>query len=241
MAFQTVFQRYELKYLITPEQKDIILLESAPFMKADKYGNTTVRNIYFDTDDFRLIRRSVEKPVYKEKLRIRSYRKADKDSTVFVEIKKKYKGIVYKRRVALAEKDALSWIYGHNKPPFRTQITDEIDYFVNFYHDLYPTVFLSYEREAYYGKNDDGFRITFDKNVLFRTDGLTLEEEVCGVPLLPENRVLMEIKCAGAVPLWMVNILSREKIYKTSFSKYGTAYTEHIFPAAMKMQTDKNC
>lgn len=241
MAFQTVFQRYELKYLITPEQKDIILLESAPFMKADKYGNTTVRNIYFDTDDFRLIRRSVEKPVYKEKLRIRSYRKADKDSTVFVEIKKKYKGIVYKRRVALAEKDALSWIYGHNKPPFRTQITDEIDYFVNFYHDLHPTVFLSYEREAYYGKNDDGFRITFDKNVLFRTDGLTLEEEVCGVPLLPENRVLMEIKCAGAVPLWMVNILSREKIYKTSFSKYGTAYTEHIFPAAMKMQTDKNC
>lgn len=234
MAFQTVFQRYELKYLITPEQKDTILLEAAPFMKADKYGNTTVRNIYFDTDDFRLIRHSVEKPVYKEKLRIRSYSKADKDSTVFIEIKKKYEGIVYKRRVALTEQEALFWINGHKKPPFRTQITDEIDYFLDFYPGLHPTVFLSYEREAYYGKNDDGFRITFDKNVLFRTDGLTLEKEASGVPLLPENRVLMEIKCAGAVPMWMVNILSREKIYKTSFSKYGTAYTEHIFPAVMK-------
>lgn len=240
MAFQTVFKRYELKYLITPEQREIILLEAAPFMTPDKYGNTTIRNIYFDTDDFRIIRRSLEKPVYKEKLRIRSYCKADKDSTVFVEIKKKYKGVVYKRRVAVSEEEAFSWLTERRNPPFSNQITDEIEYLMNFYPGIHPTVFLSYEREAYYEKNIDGFRITFDKNVLFRTEGLSLEEETSGTPLLPDNRLLMEIKCAGAVPLWMTDILSREGIYKTSFSKYGRAYTEHILPLSLKNVSDIN-
>ncbi len=230
MAFQTVFKRYELKYIITNEQRDIILLDSAPFIRADEYGNTTIRNVYFDTDDYRVIRHSIEKPVYKEKLRIRSYDRANTDSTVFVEVKKKYNGVVYKRRAALSERDALLWISEHKKPADSTQITEEIDYFINFYPGLHPAAFLSYEREAYYGINDNGFRLTFDKNVLFRDDRLSLEEEPDGLPLLPENRVLMEIKCAGAVPLWMVSILSREKIYKTSFSKYGTAYTKYILP-----------
>ncbi len=234
MAYSTVFKRYELKYLITTEQRDMIKEEMAQYMTADKYGKSTIRNIYFDTPDYRLIRRSIEKPEYKEKLRIRSYQKADKDTTVFVELKKKYKKVVYKRRIAVREEDALSWIYGHNKPAKATQITKEIDYFIDFYKDLQPTVFLSYSREAFYSKTDSTFRVTFDTDICCRFDALTLESESGGTPILGDDKVLMEIKCAGGIPLWMAHILSREKIVKTSFSKYGTAYTTLILPNNLK-------
>lgn len=103
MAFQTVFKRYELKYMLTLEQKAKVLAAMEPYMELDKYGRTTIRNIYYDTDTYLLIRRSIEKTAYKEKLRIRSYSRADKDSTVFVELKKKYQSVVYKRRISLPE------------------------------------------------------------------------------------------------------------------------------------------
>ena len=109
MAYQTVFKRYEIKYLITLKQKDIVLQAISPYMELDQYGRTTIRNIYFDTDNYRLIRRSIEKPAYKEKLRIRSYCQATPDSTVFVELKKKYEKVVYKRRISLHERDAMKW------------------------------------------------------------------------------------------------------------------------------------
>ena len=89
MAFQTVFKQYELKYMLTLEEKEKILIAMLPYMQIDKYGRTTIRNIYFDTDNYRLIRRSIEKRAYKEKLRIRSYAQATTDSTVFVELKNK--------------------------------------------------------------------------------------------------------------------------------------------------------
>ena len=101
MSYTNVFKRYELKYLLTPAQRDAVLLGIAPYMQLDRYGHTTIRNIYFDTGDYRLIRRSIEKPAYKEKLRVRSYRLVGSDDTVFVELKKKYDGVVYKRRIAL--------------------------------------------------------------------------------------------------------------------------------------------
>jgi len=85
-------------------------------------------------------------------------------------------------------------------------------------------VYLSYEREAFYGVSDRGFRVTFDDNILARTENLCLSEGSYGVPLLPEGMILMEVKCEGALPLWMAKLLSEEKMYKTSFSKYGTAY-----------------
>ena len=104
MAFQTVFKRYEIKYLLTAEQKQKILRAMAPYMVADQYGKTTVRNIYFDTDNFQLVRHSIDDPVYKEKLRVRSYGAADPQGTVFVELKKKYQKVVYKRRIAMPKK-----------------------------------------------------------------------------------------------------------------------------------------
>lgn len=226
MAFQTVFRRYELKYLLTYAQKERVLAAIEPYMALDKYGRTTIRNLYFDTDTYRLIRRSIEKPIYKEKLRIRSYRQAEPDSTVFVELKKKYKGVVYKRRLPLSLEDAMRWTVDGTPCPVRSQITSEIDYFLSYYGKLSPTVCLSYEREAYYERSGGDFRVTFDDNVLYRTEALSLGEAVWGKPILPEGHLLMEIKCSGGIPLWMTAILSRERIYKTSFSKYGMAYRE---------------
>ena len=229
MAFQTVFKRYELKYLLTLEQKEKILEAMSLYMELDKYGRSFVRNIYFDTDDYRLIRRSIEKPAYKEKLRIRSYSRATSDSTVFVELKKKYEKVVYKRRLPLCEADAMAWVCRENPCSVNTQISREIDYFIDFYGKLKPTVFLSYEREAYYDKGGGDFRVTFDDNILCRQTDVNLCSTTYGTPILPEGKVLMELKCSGGIPLWMARVLSREQIYKTSFSKYGTAYSTLIF------------
>ena len=229
MAYQAVFKRYELKYMITLEQKQRLLEAMAPYMALDKYGRTVIRNIYFDTPNYQLIRRSIEKPLYKEKLRIRSYRKVTASSSVFVELKKKYNGVVYKRRLSMEEKTAMDWIAGLAPPP-AGQIGAEIEYFRNFYPGLHPSVFLSYEREAYYCREGGDFRVTLDDTILCRQEALSLEEPVWGTSILPEGYVLMEIKTAGGVPLWMTQFLTREKIYKTSFSKYGMAYQTMILP-----------
>lgn len=230
MAYQAVFKRYELKYLLTLEQKEIILKEMAPYMALDKYGRTTIRNVYFDTDNYRLIRHSMEKPAYKEKLRLRSYAQAKPGSPIFVELKKKYQSVVYKRRLSMPEQQAMDWASGRKPWDGDCQIAREINYFLNYYQTLHPTVFLSYEREAYYCKDGGDFRVTFDDHILARQEALSLEADVWGTPLLRDGMVLMEIKTGGGIPLWMTHVLTREQIYKTSFSKYGTAYEKIIFP-----------
>ena len=237
MAFQTVFKRYELKYMLTTQQKKKVLSAMEPYMKLDKYGRTNIRNLYYDTDTYLLIRRSIEKPIYKEKLRIRSYSQATPSSTVFVELKKKFKHVVYKRRISLTNDEAMAWLSGEKHTDKHTQISNEIDYFMELYGTLHPTVFLSYEREAYYSNDGTDFRVTFDDTILCRQDDLSLTSEVYGTPILPAGRVLMEIKCSGGIPLWMTEVLSREKIFKTSFSKYGTAYRTLIFPQTHKMNS----
>lgn len=230
MRYENVFQRYELKYILTQEQKKRVIQKMLPYMALDNYGHTTIRNLYFDTDNYRLIRRSIEKPAYKEKLRIRSYKRTNPDSTVFVELKKKYNSIVYKRRISLPEKQAMDWLNYKLPCKKESQIAQEIQYFLDYYETLHPTVFLSYEREAYYSKGGDDFRVTFDENILCRQDTLSLDGDVGGAFLLDKSQALMELKVSGGIPLWMTHILSEEKLYKTSFSKYGTAYQTIIYP-----------
>ena len=230
MAYQAVFKRFELKYLLTQAQKQRILETMEPHMALDQYGRTTIRNIYLDTDTYRLIRRSIEKPAYKEKIRLRSYRRADSGRDIFVELKKKCKGVVFKRRLPLPESQALYWASGTRPEGQTSQIADEIDYFIRFYGDLHPAVFLCYDREAYYAKDGSDFRMTFDDTILCRQTELTLDSEAYGTPILPEGMVLMEVKCAGGLPLWLTQVLTRERIFKTSFSKYGTAYQTLIYP-----------
>ena len=224
MSYPNTFQRYELKYLIGKSQRDALKALMAAYMKGDDYGKTTVCNLYYDTPSRLLIRRSMDKPVYKEKLRVRSYGAARPGETVFVELKKKYQSVVYKRRAAMTEREAMAYLQGKTKPCPGSQITREIDYFLRFYQELTPSVFLSYDREAFFAKDGSGFRVTFDQNILWRENKLSLCGGVGGCSLLKDGQVLMEIKTAGAIPLWLTGFLSENQIYKTSFSKYGSAY-----------------
>ena len=231
MAYQAVFKRYELKYKVTEEQKERILRAMEPYMIPNEFGRSTIRNIYYDTDDCVLARHSIAKPDYKEKLRVRSYSKADAESTVFVELKRKYDHVVYKRRVGLAEKDAMDWISSGRRVGEETQRDKEIDYFLGYYQGLKPALYLSYDREAYqmregmsFADGGSDFRVTFDSNIRCRETELSLEAEPYGKEILDDGIYLMELKCSGGIPLWLTKVLSEEHIYKTSFSKYGTAY-----------------
>ena len=223
MAEQMIFKRSEIKYMIDEDIFRKLMEVMKKYMIADAYGRSTVCSLYFDTPDYLLIRRSLDHPMYKEKLRLRSYGVANESTKVFVEIKKKYDSIVYKRRIAMKESEAQRYLLHHEKV-MSCQISDEIDYCMDHYEGLAPAVMLSYEREAYYAKDDHEFRITFDRNILWRDYDLSLCKGIYGNPILKEDQVLMEVKTAGAIPLWMVEFLSGNKIYKTSFSKYGTAY-----------------
>ncbi len=224
MAVQTTFKRYEIKYLLNKSEKQQLLKTMEQYMQLDKYGRHVIRNIYYDTDNYRLIRHSLEKPVYKEKLRIRSYQPAGPEDTVFVELKKKYDHIVYKRRITMSEAEAMDSFNSGAPLPVHSQIADEIDYFRAYYENLEPKVFISYEREAYCEKDGGDFRVTFDENIRFREYDLSLGSEAYGTPILQEGMTLMEIKTPPGMPLWMCHELSRLGIRKTSFSKYGTAY-----------------
>ncbi len=229
MAYQNTFKRYELKYLLTEAQKRIITDAMQAYMALDKYGRTVIRNLYFDTGNYRLIRHSIEKPVYKEKLRMRSYGVIPEDGQCFVELKKKYDHIVYKRRLTMPQNDALRWLAGDHSPAPGCQIGQEIEYFRDYYGSLHPTVFLSYAREAFYSRDGSDFRVTFDNEILCRQDGLSLCNQPAGSPLLSEDMTLMEIKTSGGIPLWMTHLLTQNHIFKTSYSKYGTAYEKLIF------------
>lgn len=223
MSEQMIFKRYEIKYMLDRQQFELLKKVMQEHMIADVHGKSTNCSLYFDTPDFLLIRRSMDHPMYKEKLRVRSYGVADQDSTVFVELKKKYDSVTYKRRIGLKAEEMERYLLGHEKV-VDTQITREIDYCLDLYKGLAPAVMLSYEREAYYGKDDHDFRITFDQNILWRDYDLSLRKGIYGNSILKEDQVLMEVKVAGAFPMWMVKFLSENRIYRTSFSKYATAY-----------------
>ena len=143
-------KRVEMKYLLTPEQYSSLRKAIQHYMKEDDYGLTAICNIYFDTDAYDLIRHSVEKPVYKEKLRLRSYGIPDENSRIFLEIKKKYKGVVYKRRIGLTYSEAVRYIENGTPPADCGQIFREIDYFMKF-HKPVPKLYLAYNRIAMYG------------------------------------------------------------------------------------------
>lgn len=224
---QKVFKRHELKYMISVSQFLEIKELIKQYMTPDKYHKSTIRNIYYDTPSYLLIRRSIDKPLYKEKLRIRTYQTIKNDEDVFVELKKKYKKVVYKRREILPYSVACEFL-DNSKLPNDLQITKEIAYFLKYYKDLKRTMFLSYEREAYISVDDQNLRITFDQNIMWRDFDLDLSKEPYGNSILPEGMILMEIKTVMGYPKWLVDYLSQNKIYKISFSKYGISYKEML-------------
>ena len=228
-----VFERIEKKYLLTREKYNLLLEAMEPYMSVDNYGKHTIGNVYYDTDEYELISRSIEKPKYKEKFRVRSYGIPKEEDKVFLEIKKKYKGIVYKRRVSMTLKEADDYLERGIRPKKEEQILKEIDYLISFYK-LMPKVYLAYDRIAYFGKENKDVRITFDHNIRTRQCNMGLAEGDYGTPLLDDYYYLMEIKVPGAMPLWLSSILCDLEIYPTSFSKYGNAYKQFILPSRRK-------
>lgn len=217
------FKSHEIKYLITINQYVNLMDYLSDKVEKDVVYKSTICNVYYDTDNFELIRESIEKPIYKEKLRIRSYDKPTLDCSVYVKLKKKYDHIVYKRREKIAYKYILNNSF---LECVETQIDKEIKYFNDFYDGLTPKMFLSYEREAYYFKDDKQIRITFDTNIKYRTENVNLLPSISDIKLLSNNLVLMELKVPFSIPYDLAKYLSSEKIFKTPFSKYGTAYKQ---------------
>lgn len=217
------FRRVEQKYLLTAEKKAQILERLKEKMTLDRYSPETICNIYFDTQDCELIQHSLEKPVYKEKVRLRSYNTPDLDSKVFLEIKKKFKGIVSKRRISVPLKYVYKYLNCEREIAQDGQISKELDYCFKKY-DLHPTVYIAYDRDAYFGNDDGNFRVTFDYNIRGRDSNLNIEKGSYGSQILDGDKYVMEVKALDAFPLWFVRILTDLKIYPQSFSKYGEIY-----------------
>lgn len=224
---QFCFKRYEKKYMLTPNQLTQMMAGIKDYMRADEFGRYTICNIYYDTDDFRLIRASLEKPVYKEKLRMRSYGVPGSRGEVFVELKKKFDSIVYKRRTVMEAADAVSYLHSGAVPKREDQICHEIDWFMHTYRPK-PKVFIAYDRTAFAGIEDPELRLTFDTNLRWRTRDLDLRAGDDGELLLPSDQILMEIKIPGTTPVWLAHLLSGIDAFPTSFSKYGTCYQRNI-------------
>ena len=222
-----IFQRVEKKYLLSDMKFKLLMKLIKPYITADKYGLHTICNIYYDTDTYTLIRNSIEKPIYKEKLRLRSYGVPMKDDKVFLELKKKYKSTVFKRRIQLTLEEADAYIENGVKPRESNQIFKEIDYFVNLYK-LEKKVFIAYDRIAYFGNEDINLRVTFDMNIRSRLYDLNLSSGDYGNKIDNHANCLMEIKTSGAMPLWLVKILSELEIYPSPFSKYGFVYKQNL-------------
>ncbi|MBR4394054.1 MAG: polyphosphate polymerase domain-containing protein [Oscillospiraceae bacterium] len=218
-----IFKRIEKKYLLSEAQYEALFRRIGPHLKPDEFGRSTVLSVYLDTPDHRIIRNSIEAVDYKEKLRLRSYGTAAADSTVFLELKKKYGGVVYKRRAAMTLTEAERYMRMGIKP-FESQIMAELDWAMRLYGRPKPAMMIACEREAWFDEEHPDLRLTFDRNIRYRENELHLDRGSAGIPLLPEQTVLLEIKTAGAMPLWLAGALDAEGILPGSFSKYGTAY-----------------
>ena len=224
---QMVFNRVEKKYLLTKLQAERLIKKINDNIKPGEYPYSKICNIYFDTNNSELIRKSIEKPVYKEKIRLRSYGIPNKNDKVFLEIKKKFDGIVTKRRIALPLSNVYQYLEDGTSPNTNKQIFNELDYCFKKYN-LEPSMYISYERYSYAGKEDENFRVTFDTNITSRDYDLKLDKGDYGLKLFGENTYLMEVKALGSMPLWFTKALSELKIYPISFSKYGKIYENKV-------------
>ncbi len=229
------FNRVEKKYILSQDQYDKIKLCFSTYMKKDTYTYKnkfyTISNIYYDTDDNMLIKKSVSKPKFKVKLRLRAYGEINENTLAFLELKKKINGYVNKRRTKITVKDAIELVEKHKLPDFKDyhnfQVIKEIVYFLGQY-DLKPSVVISYDREAYFCKANNDLRITFDKNIQTRRFNINLTDGVYGKQLLENGYYVMEIKTNQNMPLWLIEILNNYKIFPTSFSKYGTEFYNYL-------------
>lgn len=226
----TVMQRYEWKYILSEKQTEFFCEKLNGHMEPDAYGLTTISSLYYDTPDKRLIRASLEKPEFKEKIRLRAYGRATDTTPVFLELKRKAFGIVYKRRVVATIPEVRAFFEGTLDLDEDGQIDREITYFRDYYKKLVPSCMVLYDRTAYYEPDGD-LRLTIDRNPRYRMDELTFNHAPVGIPLLDRGESILEIKVQDTIPLWLLRIFSEGKIRRGSISKYGEAYRRelHLF------------
>lgn len=224
--YQNIFKRVEEKYLLTEEQKQLLLERINSYLQSDEFYQSTVCNIYFDNNNDELIRHSLSKTIFKEKVRLRSYKVPTMQDAVFLEIKEKFKGVVGKRRIKMTLQEFYDY-YEKNKYDRNNQIMKEIDYYFKLY-DLKPFIYIAYDRISFRGLEDRNLRITLDSNLRSRKEDLRLELGDVGKKYFEEQTYIMEIKTLGAMPLWLVRSLSELKIYPTSFSKIGKIYEKEM-------------
>lgn len=224
-----VFERWEKKYLISRDKCFEIRRALLECMDEDEFGLSTVCSLYYDTDDFRLIYNSIEKPLYKEKFRLRCYGVPDDDTQVFAEIKKKYDGIVYKRRVTAPYHEMMEFINGAHELERDIQIQREIRYMLA-RTKIHPACYVAYDRYALKDREGRDVRITFDLNARFRTYDLDLMKGDHGTPIEDNDLCIMEMKLGQGAPMWLVDVLNRMELSPGTYSKYGTVYKKHIFP-----------
>ena len=222
---ENVFRRYEEKYLLCEDDKNKLFAEISKYLEKDEYFESKICSIYFDNQNNDLIINSLEKPIYKDKVRLRSYGIPSLDDYVFLEIKNKYKGITGKRRIKIKLKDFNNYL-NNNFIDNNSQIMKEIDYLFKYYN-LKPNMFIGYDRLSYKGISDNYLRITLDSNLRGRYNNLYLEYGDVGEKYFKDNYYIMEIKTLGAIPLWLTRSLNKLKIYPTSFSKYGNLYKKY--------------
>lgn len=221
------FQRYEKKYLLSGERMEVLWKDLEPKLMPDVFFQSTVCSMYYDWEDFRLIRESIEKPLYREKLRLRSYGVPAADGPVFLELKRKFKGIVYKRRVQMSAQAGEDYVLGRGPGPQDSQIARELDWFLRC-NPVRPSIVIACERKAYVAREDPELRITFDSHIRWRDTELSLMAGDHGRELLEPGEQLMEIKMPGVAPLWLADMLSQDEVYPRGFSKYGQCYKQGI-------------
>lgn len=209
------FRRVEEKYLLNKNK----------YIKGDVYPKYAICNIYFDNDLNESIINSLEKPIYKEKVRIRSYGVIDKNGYLYLELKKKYKEIVGKRRIKLTLLELNKYL--NNELELNNQIFKEIDYVIK-HNKFKPKLFVVYDRKSFVSIDNENLRITFDSNLRSRRDNLTLDYNDLGTQFFKDDIYIMEIKTLDSIPLWLSTILSELNIYPASFSKYGEIYKKEM-------------
>ncbi len=225
-----VMKRFERKYLLSGEQTDYLVKRLEGHMRLDQYGRTSIASLYYDSPSYQLIRASIEKPPFKEKIRLRSYGLATRESPVYLELKRKAYGIVYKRRVQSTIPLVEKFFAGSGDICAGGQINREITYFRDYYGTLVPACLIIYDREAYFEPGGD-LRLTIDYCPRYRVEQLDLTRSMEGLPLRPPGHTILEIKVQEAMPLWLTAILDEGKIYKNTFSKYGEAFRLQLLNA----------
>ncbi len=225
-----VFNRYENKYLMTDAVYQSFIKRLEEYMEPDAFNKEnrtyTIANIYYDTPDHHLILNSLQKPSYKEKLRLRAYGVPDMQTEVYAEIKKKVRGLVNKRRSPMSLKAAYAFLEGRPfglEEKMNHQVMNEIGYMQSRL-ELAPAMYLAYDRRAYFGIGEHDLRVSFDKNIRYRTHHIRLEKGAYGTLLLDEDTWLMEVKVSRSIPVWLTRLMAEYRIRPVSFSKYGCAY-----------------